>query len=67
MCNVRVYIIYTHVYMHMCMCIWGYREEGEEERSTYGKKTSEMNGTILKTAGYIFTVDLLPNVCQSTH
>ena len=42
-------------------------EEGEEERSTYGKKTSEMNGTILKTAGYIFTVDLLPNVCQSTH
>ena len=53
--------------MHICMCIWGYREEGEEERSTYGKKTSEMNGTILKTAGYIFTVDLLPNVCQSTH
>lgn len=49
--------------MHMCMCIWGHREEGEEKRSTYGKKTSEMNGTILKIADYIFTVDLLSNVC----
>ena len=52
----------------ICACLYGrQREEEEEEKSPYGKKTSEMNGTILKMADYIFTVDSLPNVCPSTY